>query len=69
MQKIEPKNVCLGSEFDDNGNYPLKKRRKKLDTPKVLISDVADMNDFAGTMSDLELKQKMAEHLLREVFI
>ena len=53
------------NEFDEN--YPFLKR-KKLTTTNIEISDIADFNDLADEMPEVEIKSKMIERYLREVF-
>ncbi|CAB4445170.1 unnamed protein product [Rhizophagus irregularis] len=52
----------------DNDGPPMK-RRKKLDTFNVQTNDIANFNDFADIMPDMELKSKLIERYLREVFL
>ena len=53
--------------FDNDG--PPMKRRKKLDTFNVQTNDIANFNDFADIMPDMEIKSKLIEKYLREVFV
>ena len=65
-------NASLWSQLNlteqDELEYPLAKRRK-LTTPKTIVSDVGNLDDFADTMPPLELEQRRIERFLREVFI
>jgi hypothetical protein len=54
------------SKFGED--FPLKKRRK-LDTTNMQISDVVNFNEFADEMTDAELKTKEIDRYLREVYI
>ncbi|GES96097.1 hypothetical protein GLOIN_2v1485529 [Rhizophagus clarus] len=47
----------------------LMKRKKKLDTLNMQFDNVANFNDFAGIMPDMEIKLKLIEKYLREVFL
>jgi hypothetical protein len=36
---------------------------------EYIYNDIANFNDFADEMTEMELKQKMVEHFLRDIYI
>ncbi|CAH1763927.1 15575_t:CDS:2 [Entrophospora sp. SA101] len=60
----------IGSEVGMSIDYPIGKRRK-LDTNELVTvpsSDIANMEDFADEMSEIELKQWRVRCLMRKFF-